>query len=217
MTSILVVCTGNVCRSPIAEGLLRDALARRFGDRAPSVSSAGTAGWEGSEAMPESVRAALELGIDITAHRGRRLSTTMLLDADLVLCMAAEHRDALIAEVPEAAGRTFTLKELVRLLEPLPQAGEGAAPWTLAPRVARAASAREANSDPPHLDEDVADPLGQPLGAFRAVAWELEQWVSRLVDGLFGPVVQIDPEPSPDVATTAAPSSDVPPDHGAED
>ncbi|MGZ8625275.1 MAG: arsenate reductase/protein-tyrosine-phosphatase family protein, partial [Actinomycetota bacterium] len=47
MASILVVCTGNVCRSPVAEGLLRAALERRFGERAPVVASAGTAGWEG--------------------------------------------------------------------------------------------------------------------------------------------------------------------------
>ena len=56
MTSILVVCTGNSCRSPIAEGLLRDALAARFGAEAPSVSSAGMWGVEGSSATPEAVR-----------------------------------------------------------------------------------------------------------------------------------------------------------------
>ena len=68
MTSILVVCTGNICRSPIAEGLLRDALAARFGAEAPSVSSAGMWGVEGSSATPEAVAAAVESGADIQTH-----------------------------------------------------------------------------------------------------------------------------------------------------
>ena len=60
MTSILVVCTGNICRSPIAEGMLRNAIAARFGEAAPDVSSAGTWGVEGAEATPDAVRAAAE-------------------------------------------------------------------------------------------------------------------------------------------------------------
>ena len=69
MTAILVVCTGNICRSPMAEGFLRDALLRRFGERTPVVSSAGTIGWTGSPASPESVIAAAERGSDIESHR----------------------------------------------------------------------------------------------------------------------------------------------------
>ena len=93
MTSILVICTGNICRSPISEGLLRDALERRFGAAAPGVSSAGTSGLEGSGAMPESVQAASELGIDIAGHVARRLTPAMASEADLLLCMASDHRD----------------------------------------------------------------------------------------------------------------------------
>ena len=97
MTSILVICTGNICRSPISEGLLRDALERRFGAAAPSVSSAGTSGLEGSGAMPESVQAASELGIDIAGHVARRLTPAMASEADLLLCMARDHRDTVRA------------------------------------------------------------------------------------------------------------------------
>lgn len=184
MTSILVVCTGNVCRSPMAEGLLRAALRRRFGDAAPLVSSAGTHGWEGSAAMPGSVEAARELGVDITAHRGRLLTPAMAREAGLLLCMAGDHRAAFASE-RDLARRAFTLKEMVRLTEVLAPAD--ADPERLAERVAEADAARERRLAPVSRDEDVADPLGQPPEAYRAVAWELETWIERLVAGLFGP------------------------------
>jgi protein-tyrosine-phosphatase len=186
MTSILVVCTGNICRSPIAEGLLRAELDRRFGDGAPRVSSAGTAGWDGAPATPEGVQAAAELGVDIADHQARRVSGEMMREADLIVCMAADHRDRLTLQLPELEGRTFTLKELVRLLDPQPEAQADASPWTMAPRIARAHAMRQVDRAD-HLDEDIADPLGQPIEAYRAIAWELEQLTERLVVGLYGP------------------------------
>jgi protein-tyrosine phosphatase len=185
MTSILVICTGNICRSPISEGLLRDALERRFGAAAPTVSSAGTSGLEGSGAMPESVRAAAELGVDISGHVARRLTATIADGADLLLCMATEHR-AVFAGAPDIDDRAFTLKELVRLLESLPPPVAGAGAGSLPDRVAAAALARRNGAVPPSRDEDVADPLGQPLEAYRSIAWEIETWTDRLVIALFG-------------------------------
>jgi protein-tyrosine phosphatase len=186
MTSILVVCTGNICRSPIAEGLLKAELVARFGDGAPHVSSAGTSGWEGSPATPEGVEAAGELGVDIAGHRARRVRGELLREADLIVCMAGEHRDRLTVQLPEVSGRTFTLKELVRLLEPQPTASSDASPWTMAPRIARAHAMRQVDPTS-HPDEDIADPLGQPMEAYRAIAWELAEWTSRLATGLYGP------------------------------
>jgi len=78
---VLFVCTGNVCRSPIAEGLLYSLLGRRFGDGAPSVASAGTAGWEGDGAQPHSVSAAAERGIDLSGHVARRLEAGAIQEA----------------------------------------------------------------------------------------------------------------------------------------
>jgi protein-tyrosine phosphatase len=184
MARVLVVCTGNVCRSPIAEGLLRAALEVRVGDQAPSVASAGTMGWEGSGADPGSVKAAAERGVDISAHRARELRPEEAVGADLVLGMAGEHVDALSTLAP---GKTFTLKELVRLLEALPApSGPGAPPGVLAARVAEADTLRRSGFEGNALDEDIADPLGMPLESFRAIAWELEEWCGRLADGLFG-------------------------------
>jgi protein-tyrosine-phosphatase len=192
MTSILVVCTGNICRSPIAEGLLRDALQRRFGAAAPEISSAGTSGLEGSEAMPESVLAAQELGVDISGHLGRRLTDEMAEASDLLLCMASNHSDVLTFEFGLGA-RSFTLKELVRLLESLPARDAGGGPEGLVERVDAAQEARAHGAVPPSRDNDIADPLGQPIEAYRAIAWEIETWTNRLVDGLFGPVVDTGP------------------------
>ena len=187
MTSILVVCSGNICRSPVAEGLLRRGVQRRFGSDAPTVSSAGTIGLEGSPATPESVQAASERGIDISAHVARRLTEAMIERADLLVCMAAEHRTAIATRLPSALDRTFTLKELARLLEhdapAAPTSGDA-----LGARIATAAATRRGGAPRNPYDEDIVDPLGMPLETYRAIAWELDEWIDRLLAGLFGPV-----------------------------
>ena len=144
------------------------------------VSSAGIVGWEGSPAAPESVRAAAECGIDISRHLARRLEPRDVHEAGVIVCMAAEHRDAVVRLVPQAEHKTFTLKELVRLLDALP-----ATPGpSFGERVTRADELRRSGFAGNPSDEDVADPLGASLDAFRAVAWELDEWCHRLSPGL---------------------------------
>lgn len=181
MPDILVVCTGNLCRSPLAEAFLRGALDRRFGDRAPMVASAGVIGVRDAPAMPETVRAAAERGADVSAHRARRLSRADVADADVVVAMAAEHRDEVARLDDEAAAKTFTLKELVRLVESLPPSNEALdLPAIVALADARRGSGARENAD----DEDVVDPLGMPFETYRAVAWELDEWSDRLAAAL---------------------------------
>jgi protein-tyrosine phosphatase len=195
---VLVICTGNICRSPIAEGMLRRALSGRLGADAPSVDSAGTQGWEGSAAQPGSVAAAAEREIDISGHVARLLTREMIGGADLILAMAGEHRDFVRAVDPGALARTFTLKELVRLLDALPAAAPRADAGSLADRVREADELRRGGfSGNPH-DQDVADPLGQPQDVYRAIAWELDVWIDRLIEGLFGTA---EPETSRSSAT----------------
>jgi len=182
MARVLVVCTGNVCRSPIAEGLLRAAFAERLGPDVLEVASAGTMGWTGSGAHPRSIRAAGEHGVDISDHRAREVSDEDVARADLIIAMAPEHADAFAGE---ASSRTFTLKELVRLLEALP-AVEDAPVGRLSERIAEADRLRREGFEGDPMDEGIADPLGMPLDAFRAVAAELDAWCSRLADGLVG-------------------------------
>jgi protein-tyrosine-phosphatase len=163
----------------MAEGFLRGALSR-LGEEAPEVVSAGTHGWDGSPATAEAVEAARERGVAIEGHRARVLTGELVDAADLVVCMAAEHRAAVHTLRPDAADRTFTLKELVRLLR-----GRGDdAGQDVAERIAAAAERRDGTA--PAWDEDVADPLGQPLEAYRGIAWELDTMVAELVAGLYG-------------------------------
>jgi protein-tyrosine-phosphatase/tRNA A37 threonylcarbamoyladenosine synthetase subunit TsaC/SUA5/YrdC len=95
---ILFVCTGNTCRSPLAEGLCRKLLADRLGC-APAelgqhgflVQSAGLAAMMGAEATPEAVAVAQELGADLSAHRSQPLNIELLLQADRLFAMTSNH------------------------------------------------------------------------------------------------------------------------------
>lgn len=186
MSTILVVCTGNICRSPIAEGFLRQLLHDR-GIEGISVESAGVSGLRGYPADPEAVRAAAEQEVDISNHRARRVNRAMLDRADLVMAMTAEQRDAAIGQVPDATGRTFTLKELVFLLEKANgESPERSEEERLAAAVARANTLRESEPGLELLDEDVSDPLGLGPDAFRATVWEIGQLLERFADKAFG-------------------------------
>jgi protein-tyrosine phosphatase len=186
MPSILIVCTGNVCRSPMAEGFLRAAL-ERPPFQSPVIASAGIVGWAGSSAVPEAIAVAAERGIDISRHVARRLLRAHITAADLIVAMAVEHRDAIVGAVPEAGSRSFTLKELVRLLEALPPFPSSDTPRAeLRERVATAADMRCQGFEGNPRDEDLVDPIGMSMETFRAVAWEIDEWCRRLVEGLFG-------------------------------
>lgn len=107
---ILVVCYGNICRSPMAEVLLQAAVDRRLGGRgAVVVTSAGTHAYEGNPASRLGVEAMSSRGLDLRRHRSRPVTKALVRRADRVVCMTREHRDSVLQLVPEAAGKTTTL------------------------------------------------------------------------------------------------------------
>ena len=104
---VLFVCTGNTCRSPLAEGLAKAMLAERLGcgvDDLPArgfwLLSAGVATYGGGPATPESVEAGADLGADLRAHRSRPVNPPLLAAADDVIAMTRGHADALAYRFP---------------------------------------------------------------------------------------------------------------------
>lgn len=167
----LVVCTGNICRSPMAERLIVAGLAERLGPAASrfEVTSAGTYGLVGCAMEPFAAQVLAELGGDPEGFRARRLDTELVAAADLVTTATLEHRAIAVGLHPRAAARTFTIRELARLLaavdlDELP-AGD---PVERARALVTAAASRRGYVPPPTRGaDDIADPYGAPLEAYR--------------------------------------------------
>jgi protein-tyrosine phosphatase len=113
---VLFVCTGNTCRSPMAEGLFRQMAAERLGCRAEDldahgvvVGSAGVAAWGGGRASSGALETMAECGIDLTAHESQPLTESLVQQADVIWTMTNAHRAAILAQFPEAADRVAVL------------------------------------------------------------------------------------------------------------
>ena len=103
---ILCVCTGNICRSPMAEELLRDRLGA---DSRWAVKSAGVAAPPDQPASPEAIQALAEWKLDLRKHRSQQIKRRMVDEATLVLVMTPAHGQAVVAQFPEARGKVRLL------------------------------------------------------------------------------------------------------------
>ena len=198
---VLTVCTGNICRSPAAERLIR----RVWVDGAAGVEvvSGGTHAMVG-EPIQISMAHLLEQSGAYSGEFCAQLLTPQLVErADLVLGMTRRHRAAAVALGPAATGRTFTLREFARLV------ADGAAEFepaedrveSLRRVVELAASRRRAVLDP--AVDDIADPYGRDLEAYHVAFTE----ISRAVD-LVGRVLDGLPVSEPGVVRPAAPAEE---------
>jgi len=101
--NILTVCTGNICRSPMAEGILKKAFEK---NQKAKISSAGTHALDGN-----SVIAALENGIDISGHSARKLNIDNINASRIILCMENSHVETVLSLVPALHSRVFNLAD----------------------------------------------------------------------------------------------------------
>ena len=160
---ILLVCSGNTCRSPLGTVILRRALAHGGLDAAYAVASAGTVAVDGLGASFEACQAASERGLDLSGHRSRFVTGDLLARAKLVLTMTRQHRRTLLDLHPGAVDRLFTLKGYA--------AGAGTSG-----AIASLPSAGSA--------EDIPDPIGLGIEAYRRVASEIERGAAAVVERL---------------------------------
>ncbi len=164
---VLVVCTGNVCRSPMAEHLLRTALPGL------DVSSAGTGALVGEPMQPFALSALAARGIDGSAFRARQLGGEQIEVADLVLTATRRHRADVVTLSPRAAARTFTVGELDRLLS-----------RTTGPVDDLVAAARAQRGLIPPVraeDDDLVDPYLGPEAGFVTCVETLDKLLARFV------------------------------------
>ncbi|MGW5668005.1 arsenate reductase/protein-tyrosine-phosphatase family protein [Micromonospora sp. NPDC003776] len=197
--TVLHVCMGNICRSPMAERLLVLAVRERLGrlgvdpersDELLHSHSAGTGGWHAGEEMnPPAARQVISRGGAVAGFAARKLRSDLIDAADLVLTATADQQEYVVALRPDAAGRTFVLGEFGRLLGGVEAAGlppfEATPEAVYARGVALVAAADAARQGAAALPtDDLDDPWGRGDQCFSRVADEIEETVHPLAAAL---------------------------------
>lgn len=206
--AVLVVCTGNICRSPQAAALLRkhlDAAEEPIAQQI-RITSAGTHAQVGAPMDPQAAELAAAYGAADSGHRGRQLTAEMVRHHDLVLCMTRKHRAAAVRLVPGASRRVLLLTEFVALVEDLAQdvapvtaGGDPAAqpsapppgplsaltPDWLRRGVDTAAARRGLVPKTSGVREDILDPYRRDPEVYRESVAQIDQEVQRLHQGLW--------------------------------
>jgi protein-tyrosine phosphatase len=196
--TVLHVCMGNICRSPMAERLLVLAASQRLGKLDPDARlgdllrsvSAGTGGWhEGEEMNPPAARQIILRGGSTEGFTARKLTSAQIDGADLILAATADQSDYVHALVPGAAARTFVLGHLGRLLRDLelrslPPVGTDPEAFTLRATALVVAADRHRGETEPQPGDDLDDPWGRGDQTFQRIADDIDEALYTLVDAL---------------------------------
>ncbi len=191
---VLVVCTANLCRSPMAEYLLRSELSHRWpaGAKTWAIGSAGIHAESGAPIHPRAGKALGRRNIDTSEFRSRRGSQAAVEEADLILTATREHRSAVVTLVPAAVRRTFTLGQFARMASAVTHMGgwnpgefpDGATAGRALLEQSVVARSTLQPIDPSR--EDVADPIGRRMRAFRRCADRLAELAADMMSPLSG-------------------------------
>lgn len=194
--TVLHVCMGNICRSPMAERLLVKALRGHVGDRVEELyhsHGAGTGTWHVGEAMnPPAATELRRRGADPGGFLARHLTGDLIDESDLVLCATREQVARVVSLRPDARARTFVLGEFGRLLSQVPRdGGPGEIPRDPATAHARgvalvAAADAVRSGASARASDDLDDPWGMGQREFARVADEIEATVLPLAAALAG-------------------------------
>lgn len=155
--SVLFICTGNTCRSFMAEYLMRHYAAQHGLE--VDVASAGLAAFTGDTGTEQALEVLREMGIDGTKHRSRRVHSHLLAEYDLILAMTWAHKEQLLHLAPELAHKIFLLKEF-----------------------AEGVNSREDPGKVAEKDHGISDPFGQSLEVYRQSRMEIERAVQAVVE-----------------------------------
>ena len=187
---VVVVCTGNQFRSPIVEGLMKASTSRL----PLRVTSVGTRDLGAAPALPEAVDLASEFGVDLRDHRARSLGGINLSGADLVIGFEQAHVAAAVVEAGAVYERTFTILELIALLEDVQVSGHHGGVMR-AKAAVEAAHQRRLPGASLAPQPQIGDPIGHGQSVYRQTAERLRQLTRQLLDGLFGYVPMSPPPP----------------------
>ncbi|TFC01334.1 MULTISPECIES: low molecular weight phosphatase family protein [Cryobacterium] len=217
--SILVVCTGNICRSPLAEQLLTTRLTNS--GIPVRVTSAGTYAMVGKGMPDEAAALSVRYGGDPRAHVSRQLTARLVADADLVVTADREHRGEVVSLHPRAARYAFTLNQLARLIDGLRDAefaaaehaaaerpgadsapvghsdhNAGTAPLTAADTlrafIAEIAASRGLTPPPADpADDDIGDPYRRSLATYDRVGVAIDASAATIATALTGALTKV--------------------------